>query len=73
MTEAELKVYTGLWVSRVEQEPRRVVVTGGDYQYLGWLVGMARKRNNIARGVVEDENKRLFIHNAAQIELTETH
>jgi hypothetical protein len=67
VTEAEVKVLTGLWVSGVASQPTRVVVQGGDYAYTGWLVGMAKKRNGVIRAAVEDENKRLFIHNADQL------
>lgn len=48
--------------------PKPVRVTGGDYVYDGWLVGGAVKRNTVVRAVVEDSTRRLFIHNASQLE-----
>jgi hypothetical protein len=69
VTEAEVKVLTGLWVSGIATEPQRVKVTGGDYVYLGWLVGMSKKLNGVIRANVQDETGRLFIHNAGQVEV----
>ena len=47
--------------------PVRVNVIATDYSYEGWLAGIAIKRSGAIRYVVEDDNGRLFIHNAAQI------
>jgi hypothetical protein len=47
--------------------PMRVTVTGNDYIYQGWLAGLVIKRNGAIRYVVEDDNGRLFIHNAKQL------
>lgn len=62
MTDDELNAATGspLWV--------RVRVQATDYAYEGWLVSVFRKRSDATRCVVEDDNGRLFIHNAGQIE-----
>jgi len=48
-------------------KPVPVIVTGGDYTYRGWIVGAAVKRSGAIRSVVEDDNGRLFIHNAKQL------
>lgn len=47
--------------------PVPVVVTANDYSYHGWIVGLAKKRSGVFRGVVEDVNGRLFIHNSSQL------
>ena len=43
---------------------QRVKVTGGDYTYEGNVVASFTKLKGAARCVVEDDNGRLFIHNA---------
>lgn len=48
-------------------EPVPVRVTASDYAYDGWLVAVFQKRRGGCRAVVEDENGRLFIHNAGQL------
>jgi hypothetical protein len=45
----------------------RVHVIGGDYEYDGVLVGTITKTTGAIRYVVEDGNRRLFIHNAQQL------
>lgn len=46
----------------------KVHVTASDYEYDGWLTSaFTKKRGGGIRYVVEDENGRLFIHNAKQI------
>lgn len=45
----------------------QVKITASDYQYDGWLVATIIKRKGALRVVVEDENGRLFIHNAGQL------
>jgi hypothetical protein len=48
----------------------RITVTGGDYTYEGYIVAAFRKRRSgDVRYVVEDDNGRLFIHNAKQVGL----
>jgi hypothetical protein len=47
--------------------PIRVTVIANDYSYEGWLAGIAIKRSGAVHYIVEDDNGRLFIHNAAQI------
>lgn len=54
----------------LDQDPqwRRVLVKASDYQYEGWVVSVfAKRRPGQVRCVVEDNNGRLFIHNAGQI------
>lgn len=54
----------------IEAEPqfRRVLVKASDYHYEGWLVTVFNKRSKSqVRCVVEDDNGRLFIHNAGQL------
>jgi hypothetical protein len=46
-----------------------VTVTGGDYSYAGWLNVVFEKRSGAVRCVVEDENGRLFVHNAKQLDV----
>lgn len=46
----------------------RVTVKGGDYSYEGNVVSTFQKRSLALRCVVEDDNGRLFIHNAGNIE-----
>lgn len=46
---------------------QRVIVKASDYSYEGWLVSVFNKRRHQVRCVVEDDNGRLFIHNAAQL------
>ena len=64
MTDAELE-YHFMCVRHIEDRP--VTVTAGDYAYHGWLVDVFKKRRGAVRCNVEDENGRLFIHNAGQI------
>jgi len=45
----------------------KVTVSGGDYTYAGTLAGLVFKRSGAIRYVVEDDNGRLFIHNARQL------
>lgn len=45
----------------------RVLVKASDYSYEGWLVAVFNKRRHQLRCVVEDDNGRLFIHNAGQL------
>jgi hypothetical protein len=47
--------------------PVRLTVHGNDYSYDGWVQGIIIKRSGAIRYVVEDDNGRLFIHNAKQI------
>ena len=47
--------------------PVRLTVTGNDYSYEGWLASVVIKRSGAIRYVIEDDNGRLFIHNAGQI------
>lgn len=49
----------------------RVQVIGGDYSYDGVVVGVAIKTTGQIRYVVEDANRRLFIHNHEQIQKPE--
>ena len=51
--------------------PVRLTVTGNDYSYEGWVAGVVIKRSGAIRYVIEDDNGRLFIHNATQIGKTE--
>jgi hypothetical protein len=44
-----------------------VTVNASDYRYEGRLAGIAVKASGAIRYVVEDRNRRLFIHNAVQI------
>jgi hypothetical protein len=48
-----------------------VTVTGNDYHYSGYLVSVFRKRRGDVRYIVEDDNGRLFIHNAKQLGVSE--
>lgn len=50
-----------------ELNPVRVKVQASDYAYEGWLAAIFEKRSGAFRAVVEDDNGRLFIHNASQI------
>lgn len=68
MTEEEL---IGLVMFDQEPEDVRVRVTASDYAYEGWLSTIVRKRSGAFRAVVEDDNGRLFIHNAGQLSLKE--
>ena len=47
----------------------KVRVQGSDYSYEGWVVTVFRKKRapHQLRCDVEDENGRLFIHNATQL------
>lgn len=48
----------------------KVTVTGGDYTYEGYIVAIFfKRRGGGTRYVVEDDNGRLFIHNAKQLGL----
>lgn len=47
---------------------KRVVVIANDYSYEGWVVAAFEKKRGGLRCVVEDDNGRLFIHNAKQLE-----
>ncbi len=51
------------------EPPARVTVTGGDYTYEGDIVSTFIKKRGGVRYVVEDDNGRLFIHNAKQVGL----
>jgi hypothetical protein len=62
----ELRSYVYTYIDNT-CHPVPVRVQGGDYAYDGWLVGLARKRSGVMRGIVEDANGRLFIHNRDQI------
>jgi hypothetical protein len=45
-----------------------VRVKATDYEYEGWLVtAFGKRRPTQVRCVVEDDNGRLFIHNASQL------
>lgn len=46
-------------------------VRAADYSYDGRLAAVVVKNSGAIRYVVEDQNRRLFIHNAAQIGVTE--
>jgi len=48
---------------------QKVRVTANDYAYEGWMTGVVRKHSGAILAVVEDDNGRLFIHNAKQLEL----
>lgn len=61
MTDAEL---SKLWNGNHEPPVR---VTANDYAYDGWLVSLFQKRSGQWRGIVEDADGRLFIHNAGQL------
>jgi hypothetical protein len=50
------------------QDPAPVRVTSNDYAYDGWLVAAFQKRDGAWRCIVEDANRRLFIHSANQLE-----
>jgi hypothetical protein len=50
------------------QDPSPVRVVANDYDYDGWLVAAFQKRDGTWRCIVEDANKRLFIHSAGQLE-----
>jgi len=49
------------------QRPIAVTVTASDYRYDGYLVSVFEKVGGEVRCVVEDDCRRLFIHNALQI------
>jgi hypothetical protein len=68
--------YFGGRLSRERAEPgvvrspdKRITVRGGDYSYEGYIVAVFLKRRGGVRYVVEDDNGRLFIHNAKQVGL----
>jgi len=44
-----------------------ISVKSSDYNYDGRLAGLAIKKSGAVRYIVEDENRRLFIHNHLQI------
>lgn len=46
---------------------QHVAIKAADYTYVGWVVGAFCKMRGPARCVVEDQNGRLFIHNAGQL------
>ena len=50
------------------QDPPPVRATTNEYAYDGWLVAAFQKRDGAWRCIVEDANKRLFIHSANQVE-----
>jgi hypothetical protein len=52
----------------LQQDPAPVRVTTNEYAYDGWLVAAFQKRDGTWRCIVEDANKRLFIHSANQLE-----
>ena len=62
MTEKELTALWDTWSG-----PVPVHVKANDYAYDGWLVGGCVKRSKARRALVEDDNGRLFIHNAGQL------
>jgi hypothetical protein len=62
MTDEEMIAYNG---RAIEKNP--VHVKANDYRYDGWLVSAFSKRSGQWRCVVEDDDGRLFIHNAGQI------
>lgn len=45
----------------------KLTVKGRDYEYEGYLAGIATKRSGAIRYIVEDDHGRLFIHSAEQI------
>lgn len=49
-----------------------VYVYGSDYTYIGRVVSVFYKQSGALRCVVEDDNGRLFIHNAQQLRSSET-
>lgn len=48
-----------------------IKVSASDYNYDGRLAGIAVKRSGAVRYIVEDQNRRLFIHNHFQIGVEE--
>lgn len=60
MTDDELKTVNRLHLLQV---------TANDYTYEGRLVSTFEKRSGQIRCVIEDDNGRLFIHNAKQLSL----
>lgn len=50
-----------------DETPR--TIRGGDYTYEGYIIQTFVKRRGGTRYVVEDDNGRLFIHNAQQVGL----
>jgi len=57
----------GYWLIPLGRKALAVNVNGGDYSYRGHIRGLAIKSSGALRYVVEDKNRRLFIHNAGQI------
>jgi hypothetical protein len=51
--------------------PRIITVVAADYSYNGKIVSVFRKTSKAVRAVVEDDNGRLFIHNAKQLGMGE--
>lgn len=49
----------------------RLTVKGGDYTYEGYIDTVFKKRGGAVRCVVEDDKGRLFIHNAAQLGMSD--
>ena len=54
-----------MWKPFLDSVPIRV--KANDYSYDGHLVNVFLKRSGALRCVVEDDNGRLFIHNAGQL------
>jgi len=48
-----------------------ILVVAKDYSYTGYIVTVFKKIGGAQRCVVEDDNGRLFIHNASQLSLIE--
>jgi hypothetical protein len=58
--------------AKMKKKDTKVRVTANDYSYDGWLVSIFRKRRSgLVRYIVEDDNGRLFIHNAKQLGVEE--
>lgn len=51
----------------IEAQGKSVRVVANDYSYEGKIVSVFQKRSEAWRCVVEDDNGRLFIHNAMQV------
>ena len=64
MTDSEL---LSLWIYRKAPITSLFKVTANDYSYIGRIVSVFTKQRGAIRCVVEDDNGRLFIHNASQI------
>ena len=62
MTDREM-----ILLHKSSSDPAHVRVIANDYSYDGWLVSIFFKCKGALRCVVEDDNGRLFIHNAGQL------